>query len=94
MNDATFGPPRQEWHYSKDSRTFDLSADSGEKLTISTAEGPRETSIAISPVSSALVIVDMQNFSLDPSCRDHKNGLKAVVSTTKVMANVEKPVYR
>jgi len=86
MDDTiTFGPSGQEWHYSKTTKTYDLSGGSVKKLTFPTSEGPKETSITISPESSALVIVDMQNFFLDPKCRDHPNGLKAVEPTIKVI---------
>lgn len=85
MTDMTFGPPGQEWHYSQSSRTYDLSRDSATKLTFSTTEGAKGTSITISPESSALVIIDMQNFFLDPKCRDHPNGLKAVEPTIRVI---------
>ena len=46
---------------------------------------PKETSVAIDPESSALVVVDMQNFFLDPECMEHPNGLKAVGPTIKVI---------
>jgi nicotinamidase-related amidase len=85
MPDMTFGPPGKEWHYSTGSRTYDLSKGSEKKLTFHTTEGPKLTSIAISPESSALVVIDMQNFFLDPRCRDHPNGLKAVEPTIKVI---------
>jgi phosphatidylethanolamine-binding protein len=85
MTDISFGPPGQEWQYSKLSKTYDLSGDSGKKLTFSTTEGPRDISVSISPESSALLVVDMQNFFLDPKCRDHPNGLKAVEPTIKAI---------
>lgn len=83
--DLTFGPPGEEWHYSSASKTYDLSRDSATKLTLSTTEGPKDTSVTISPDSSALVVVDMQNFFLDPKCRHHPNGLNAVEPTIKVI---------
>jgi len=84
-SDITFGPSGQEWHYSKSTKTYDLSGRAAKKLTISTSEGPKETSITIAPESTALVIVDMQNFFLDAKCMDHPNGLKAVEPTIKVL---------
>ena len=83
--DISFGPSGQEWHYSKVTKTYDLFGNSTKKLTFSTTEGPKDISVAISPQSSALVVVDMQNFFLDPKCRDHPNGLKAVEPTIKVI---------
>lgn len=85
MSDITFGPPGREWRYSKASKTYDLAADSTNKLTFATTEGPKEVSVAIAPESSALVVVDMQNFFLSPKCRDHPNGLKAVEPTIRAI---------
>jgi phosphatidylethanolamine-binding protein len=82
--DITFGPPGQEWHYSPSTKTYDLSGGSAKKLTIPTTEGPKAL-ITLAPEKMALVIVDMQNFFLDPSCMDHPNGLKAVEPTIKVI---------
>jgi hypothetical protein len=82
---VTFGPPGQEWHYSKTTKTYDISGGSAKKITIPTTEGPTETSVTIDPASSALVIVDMQNFFLDPQCMQHPSGLKAVEPTIKVI---------
>jgi hypothetical protein len=81
----TFGPQGRELHYSQSSKIYDVSGGSGNKLTISTTEGPGETSIAIASESTALVIVDMQNFFLDSKCMEHPNGLKAVEPTIKVI---------
>lgn len=85
MNDITFGPPGWEWRYSKASKTYDLTGDSKTNLTFATTEGPKEVSVAISPESSALVIIDMQNFFLSPECRDHPTGLKAVEPTMRAI---------
>lgn len=84
-SEVTFGPPGQEWHYSKTARTYDISGGSAKNIFIHTTEGPKETSVTIDPESSALVIVDMQNFFLDPQCMEHPNGLKAVEPTIKVI---------
>lgn len=81
----TFGPTGQEWHYSPSVRTYDLAGGAGKKLTMGTTEGPKETSITIAPETTALVIVDMQNFFLDSKCMDHPHGLNAVEPTSKVI---------
>ena len=83
--DITFGPADQEWHYAPPIRTYDLSGGAAKKLTIATSEGPKETSITIAPETTALVIVDMQNFFLDSKCMDHPHGLDAVEPTIKVI---------
>lgn len=85
MTDYTFGPPGREWVYTKATKTYDLSGESTNKFIFTTTEGPKDVSVVISPESSALVIVDMQNFFLSPKCRDHPNGLKAVEPTIKVI---------
>jgi hypothetical protein len=85
ISDLIFGPPGQEWHYSKSTKTYDLSGGAGKKLTFPTTEGPKETLVTIGLESTALVIVDMQNFFLDSKCMDHPNGLKAVEPTIKLI---------
>ena len=81
----SFGPSDQQWHYSPSTKTYDLSGGVGKRLTIATTDGPKETSITIAPETTALVIVDMQNFFLDSKCLDHPHGLKAVEPTIKVI---------
>jgi isochorismate hydrolase len=83
--DISFGPEGQQWHYSKVTKTYDISAGSIKKMTIPTTEGPKETFVTIDPESSVLVVVDMQNFFLDPQCMQHPNGLKAVEPTIRVI---------
>ena len=83
--DISFGPEEQEWHYSQAKKTYDTSRASSRKLTVPATEGPKETFVTIDPESSALVVVDMQNFFLDAECMDHPNGLKAVEPTIRVI---------
>ncbi|ROW07673.1 hypothetical protein VMCG_03535 [Cytospora schulzeri] len=79
----TFGGEDQ-WVYDKSTKTYDLtrgkSDDSSSRppLSIRTTQGPPDTKILISPSQTVLVIVDMQNFFLHPSCRAHPDGLAAV----------------
>jgi hypothetical protein len=98
-SDISFGPPGQEWHYSTRTKTYDISGGSAKKMTISTTEGPKDTSVTIDPDSSALVVVDMQNFFLDPQCMEHPNGLKAVEPTITVIekcreAGIQVSIYQ
>jgi len=81
----TFGPPGHQWHYSQANKVYSLAGDAAERVNIATTEGPEGTSITIAPGTTALVIVDMQNFFLDSRCRDHPNGLKTVEPTIKVV---------
>ncbi|KAH9892944.1 isochorismatase [Xylariomycetidae sp. FL2044] len=76
--DIKFGPEGNQWHYKRDSKTFDLSRGSEKKVTLGTSRGPAGTKIEINPAKTALVIVDMQNFFLDQKCCDHPTGLAAV----------------
>ena len=86
-SDLTFGPPGDQWHYKSSHRTYDLTRGSpGPPLKIKTTRGPEDTHISISPSLSALVIVDMQNFFIHPSCREHPMGLAAVEPTLKVIS--------
>ena len=80
--DLSFGPVGDEWHYDRTSRTYDITRGTGSGFRFETTGGPPDTSIALSPELSALVVVDMQNFFLHPSCRAHP----AVDATQKVIS--------
>ena len=85
--DLTFGPPGEEWHYDRKSKTYELTRNHAHPAyKLRTTQGPGETSITISPSITGLVVVDMQNFFLHPKCRDHPLGLAAVAPTLKVIA--------
>ncbi|KXH52561.1 isochorismatase [Colletotrichum simmondsii] len=83
--DLTFGPPGDEWHYDRPSRTYDLTRGRSPAWKVGTSQGPAGTSVSVNPHSTALVIVDMQNYFLHPSCRDHPAGLAAVEQTKRVV---------
>lgn len=83
--DLVFGPPGDEWRYETSSRTYDLTRGRSPAWTVGTSQGPTETFISVNPHSTALVIVDMQNYFLHPDCRDHPAGLAAVDKTEKVI---------
>ncbi|KAJ0115820.1 hypothetical protein J7T55_003989 [Diaporthe amygdali] len=76
----TFGPPGNQWTYDRLTKTYDLTrgGDSPSPLKIRTSRGPADTSILVDPAAAVLVIIDMQNFFLHPSCRSHPAGLAAV----------------
>ena len=82
---VTFGPDGDEWSYDFARRTYDLGRSSGggggTRLIMSTTRGPEDTKIAVDPARTALVVVDMQNYFLHPSCRSHPTGLAAVQPT-------------
>lgn len=74
-----FGPPGSQWLYDQATKTYDLTRSAcSPTLQVSTTYGPPSTSLLLSPAKTALVIVDMQNFFLHPSCRSHPAGLAAV----------------
>lgn len=76
----TFGTA-DSWSYNRITKTYDLTRGSSKKLSIATTEGYGDTFFAIDPEKSALVIVDMQNFFLNPKCMVHPLGMKAVEPT-------------
>jgi len=84
--DLTFGPPTSKWHYTRASKSYDLTrSTSNKKFTVKTTMGPEGTTISLAPELSALVIVDMQNYFLHADCRKHPKGLDAVEPTLKVI---------
>jgi isochorismate hydrolase len=88
MADLTFGPPGREWTYFPLTKTYDLSPATplASKLTISTTAGAPDTSFTFDSSKTALVIVDMQNFFLDPKSMEHPAGVAAVEPTIKLIA--------
>lgn len=87
-NKLTFGPAGSEWIYTKSNQTYDLTrgATTPAPLKVSLTQGPPGTSVLINPHATALVIVDMQNFFLHPSCRSHPTGLAAVAPLLDTIA--------
>ncbi|KAI1459901.1 Isochorismatase hydrolase [Annulohypoxylon moriforme] len=82
----TLGPKGNEWKYSRDTKTYDLTRGvSSPGFTIRTTQGPPDASITLAPALSALVVVDMQNFFLHPRCNDHPSGLAAADHTLEVI---------
>ncbi len=92
--DLSFGPGGEQWHYTRATKTYDLTRGKPDGLTIGTSQGVADTFIKLAPSLSALVIVDMQNFFLDPSCRDHPNGLAAVEPRSQSSRNAGRPASR
>ncbi len=83
--DLSFGPAGEQWHYSRATKTYDLTRGTTGGFTLATSQGVPDTYLTVAPSLSALVVVDMQNFFLHPSCRDHPPGLAAVEPTVKVV---------
>ncbi|KAI1806517.1 Isochorismatase hydrolase [Daldinia bambusicola] len=83
---VTLGPKGDEWSYDKDARAYDLTRGaSPSAFTLRTTKGPTDTSITLAPSLSALVVVDMQNFFVHPSCNNHPTGLVAVERTLELV---------
>lgn len=64
------------WRYSHENG-FDLTRRNDEESSSAISLQTTTTPIVIDPARSALVIIDMQNFFLHPSLRDHSTGLAA-----------------
>ena len=64
------------WRYSHDNG-FDLTRQNDEETLSPISLQTTTTPIHIDPARSTLVIIDMQNFFLHPSLRDHSAGLAA-----------------
>ncbi|KAF3764522.1 hypothetical protein M406DRAFT_70938 [Cryphonectria parasitica EP155] len=87
----TLGPPGSQWIYDRPSRTYDLTrgqhtSPTALRVAVAQGQGPPGTSILLSPPATVLVVVDMQNFFLHPSCRAHPAGLAAVQPLLRTIA--------
>ncbi|KAI1163171.1 Isochorismatase-like protein [Nemania serpens] len=83
----TFGPKEGGWVYYKDKKLYDLTRDaSAPSLSFNTTQGRPDTAVMIGPKITALVVVDMQNFFLDPRCNDHPSGVQAAQRILEVVA--------
>ena len=75
-----------QWLYLPDTKKFDLSRGSEWRLIIESDEAVRNHSgFIIDPENSVLVIVDMQNYFIHPTYRDHAAGLAAVDPILRVL---------
>jgi nicotinamidase-related amidase len=83
--DVAFGPEGNQWLYNREAQLYDLGRGSESSFTFATTHGHEGTSVSLDPARTALVVVDMQNFFLHPSCRAHPAGLDAVQPTADVV---------
>lgn len=68
-----------QWEYLPESRLFDLSRQSARTLTLpNNVADATYQAIKINPQQTCLVIVDMQNYFIDPEYCNHPPGLAAV----------------
>ncbi|KAI0015236.1 isochorismatase [Xylariomycetidae sp. FL0641] len=71
--DLTFGPEGEQWHYTCATQTFDLTRGSGQKYSVRTTAGAPSTNLDLDPGATALVVVvDTQNYFLDPRCTEQQ----------------------
>ncbi|KAI8964600.1 Isochorismatase hydrolase [Daldinia sp. FL1419] len=83
---VALGPRGDEWTYDKDAKIYNLTrGNSPSTFSLRTTKGPTDTSITLAPSLSALIVVDMQNLFLHPSCNKHPTGLAAVERTIELV---------
>jgi len=79
-----------QWLYLPTTKKFDLSRGSRQKMVFECTEDDRHTGFMIDPGLSVLIVVDMQNYFVNPICRDHAAGIAAVQPTLKVIERCRK----
>lgn len=80
------GPPGKQWRYTPQTRTYDLTRGAAERAhVLRTSRGPPDTSVAITPSHSALVVIDIQNYFLHPSYNDLPSGIAAARRTAEAV---------
>ncbi|KAF2133011.1 PEBP-like protein [Dothidotthia symphoricarpi CBS 119687] len=76
----------EQWMYLPATKKFDLSRGSDKKMVFECDEQLRNHSgFMIDPDTSVLIIVDMQNYFINPMYRDHAAGIAAIEPTLKVI---------
>lgn len=84
--DVTFGPSGDEWSYRPSTKTYDLTRGSSQpSFAFNTTRGPPDIIVKVAPERTALVVIDMQNYFLHPSCNNHPSGIAAVGCTLDVI---------
>jgi nicotinamidase-related amidase len=82
---------QEEWLYLPATKKFDLSRGSEQKLVLECDEGKHNhTGFMIDPGTSVLIIVDMQNYFVNPIYRDHAAGIAAIEPTLRVIERCRK----
>lgn len=75
-----------QWLYLPNTKKFDLSRGAEQKLVVDSDESLRNhAGFMIDPKKSALIVVDMQNYFIHPTYRNHAAGMAAVEPTLKVI---------
>ncbi|KAK3213616.1 hypothetical protein GRF29_28g425396 [Pseudopithomyces chartarum] len=82
---------QEEWLYLPATKKFDLSRGSEQKLVLECDEGKHNhTGFMIDPGTSVLIVVDMQNYFVNPIYRDHAAGIAAIEPTLRVIERCRK----
>ncbi len=77
---------QEEWLYLPSTKKFDISRGSEQKMVFDCAEADRNhTGFMIDPSTSVLIIVDMQNYFIHPTYRNHEAGIAAIGPILKVI---------
>lgn len=81
----------EQWLYLPATKKFDLSRGSQKKMVFECDEEERNHSgFMIDPAKSILIVVDMQNYFINPIYRDHAAGIAAVEPTIKAIERCRK----
>jgi phosphatidylethanolamine-binding protein len=81
----------EQWLYLPATKKFDLSRGSKQKMVFDCDEADRNHSgFMIDPAVSVLVVVDMQNYFVNPIYRDHAAGIAAVEPTIRAIERCRK----
>lgn len=81
----------EQWLYLPATKKFDLSRGSQQKMVFECDEDERNHSgFMIDPATSILIVVDMQNYFINPIYRDHAAGIAAVEPTIKAIERCRK----
>ena len=76
----------EQWTYLPATKKFDISRGSAHKLVLECDEDKHNHSgFLLDPGASVLIVVDMQNYFINPLYRDHAAGIAAVAPTLRVI---------
>lgn len=80
----------EQWLYLPQTKKFDLSRGSHQKMVFDCDMDERHTGFMIDPGTSVLIVVDMQNYFIHPMYRDHAAGIAAVQPSLDVIERCRK----
>lgn len=76
----------EQWLYLPATKKFDLSRGSQQKMVFDSNEAEyNHAGFIIDPGTSILIVVDMQNYFINPIYRDHRAGIAAIEPTIKAI---------